>query len=89
MPLKKRAEEASGEICETLGLSLNDEQTAELTAIVERALVDGVRIAGQRSSAAATAVCGPERDLAHKISDQIKRDQDALFTKLSGFPGNR
>ena len=89
MLLEKRPEEASREICQALGLKLTDEQTAKLTAIVDRALADAIRISSQRSSAAATAACGPERDLAHKISDQIKREQDVLFAKLSGYPGNR
>ncbi len=89
MPLEKRAQEASGEISEALDLNLTDEQTAQMTAIVEKAIADAMRISGQRSTAAAVACCGPERDLAHKISDQIKREQDVLFAKLSGFPGNR
>ena len=89
MPLEKRADEASQEICEALDLTLTDEQKAKLTTIVDRALADAIKISGQRSSDVATACCGPERDLAHKISDQIKREQDVLFAKLSGYPGNR
>ena len=89
MSLKDCAEKASREAQETLGLSLSGEDAEKFTAIIERAIVEAVRMSCESSTKAASSVLEAESDKAHKIARRIHQEQDVLVANLSRIPGDR
>ncbi len=89
MSLKDCAEQASREAQDSLGLSLSREDADKLTAVIERAIVEAVRMSCESSKMAASSVLEAESDKAHKIARRIHQEQDVLVANLSRIPGDR
>lgn len=85
MSFRTRSESTADAVLSALALSPTDDQTKKLTAIIEQALVDAVAEANQRCSQLAVACCSADRDLAHKIADEIERNHQALVANLSSL----
>lgn len=85
MNFRARSESTADAVLSALALSPSDDQTKEVSAIIEQALVDAVGEANQRCSQLAKACCSADRDLAHKIADQIERSHQALVANLSSL----
>ncbi len=85
MTFRARSENTAKAVLSALALSPTDEQTKAVTAVIERALVDAVADANRRCSQLAKACCSADRDLAHKIADEIERSHQALIANLSSL----
>ena len=85
MDLRTRAETAVKDACEAINATLSEEETRKVSDVIERAIIDAVRAAAQRSSAAAAECCDADKDMAHKISKEIERANVALIANLSSM----
>ena len=85
MDLRARAVSAVEEACAVLGESLNEEQTAKVAKVIERALIDTLREAAKQSTSAAVNCCSHDEDMAHKISREIDRTNTAIISNLSSL----
>ena len=85
MSFRARSKSTADAVVSALALSPTDGQTEEVIAIIERALVEAVAEANQRCSQLAVACCSADRDLAHKIADEIERNHQALIANLSSL----
>lgn len=82
MTLKTLANDTVKEIARTIPNSLTEADTAEISRVIEKALVEAVSHSVQNCKAAAVVCCGPEADLAHKIAEEVNRAEDLLITNL-------
>ena len=85
MTIRSRSEDAAGKVTDALSLSLSEEQTKELVMIIERAVIDAMVEANQRCTQVAKDCCSADRDMAHKIADEIERSHKALIANLSAM----
>jgi len=85
MNLKKQAQAMVAKTSATLGVPLSEEQSKALQKIIEQTLIDTVNAATTHSSEAARQCCSADRDLAHKIAEQIELANKALVANLSGM----
>lgn len=85
MELKKRADQAVGEICQALDVTAAVAREHGIAAIVEQAMIDAVLTASSRSTSVVQTVCEHEMDMAHKLAAEIDRANTALITNLTGM----
>ena len=85
MSFRERSEGAAQAVLSALAASATEEQTKEITAIIEKAVIDAVAEANQRCAQVATTCCSADQDLAHKISNEIHRAHKALIANLSSL----
>ena len=85
MDLRDRAMNAVRDACAVLGESLTDEQADKVAKVFEQALVETLREAAKHSTSAAVTCCSEDEDMAHKISREIERRNDALISNLSSL----
>jgi len=85
MDVRKRAEKAVVEACETLTATLDDAQAKQVSDVIERAMIDVLRETAKQHSHAVEACCPADRDLAHKISEEIRLKNVALIANLTGL----
>ena len=85
MNLKDRSQEAVQAAREVLGAELSEEQKAALSKVIEAAMADAMRETAQHSGEAALACCSHDKDMAHKIADEIERSNQALIANLSSL----
>lgn len=83
MDLRNRADKAMQEVRAVV--ELDEGQARELSRIVERAIIDAVREASQRSQSTAQACAEADRDLAYKLAQEIERANTALIANLSAM----
>jgi hypothetical protein len=62
--------------------SFSEEQKRALSEVIEAALVDTVDEAAKAHRQATMQCCGPEADMAHKITEESKRQTDLLISNL-------
>ena len=82
MSLKTLADAAVTQIANTVSASLTDEETAAIEKIIEGALAKAVNQSMKSCTTAAVTICGPDADIAHKISEEVDRAQNALIANL-------
>ena len=80
-----RAEEAAKSVFEAVGVNPTPDQSEQIAKIIEAAMIDAYRDSAERCATVAKACCSPDRDLAHKVADEIKRSNTALIANLSGM----
>jgi signal transduction histidine kinase len=86
MSLKKVADNAYNEIKQVLGdYQLSQSQTEELRSILENSLKQTAEQFRQINSDTVVQCCGPEADLAHKITEKIQQHSDLLISNLSAL----
>ena len=85
MDVRKRSEKAVQEACEVLSATLDEAQAKEVSDVIERAMIDVMREAAKQHSYAVEACCPADRDLAHKISEEIRRKNVGLIANLTGL----
>jgi len=83
MPIDKLAAEAANEIISALGGDAA--KAADVSRIVEKALVAAMRDTHSSYVNVVNHCCGADQDLAHKIADELKHKQDALVANLSSM----
>jgi hypothetical protein len=68
---------------EMKNLDFTDEQLAELRSAIEGALTDAVDVSAVQFREATMFCCGPERDLAHQINEEVDRRTQVLIANLN------
>ncbi|MDJ0778575.1 MAG: hypothetical protein QNJ85_11985 [Gammaproteobacteria bacterium] len=86
MALVKTALKAARKIDEALdGYDLSDAERKAILKIIEKSIVQTVEEAASEYQETTAACCGPEKDLAHKIAEEIERKHKALIANLSAM----
>ena len=85
MTIRAVSEEAAQAILGTLEVSPSEAKTKEVVAVIEKAMVDALVEANQRCTQAARKCCSADRDMAHKVAEEIERSHQALIANLSGM----
>lgn len=85
MSLSENTDSAVGKIKEAISVPLTEEQTRQVTKAVEKALIDTVLETCQSSSQAIIRCCSADRDMAHKLNEEIERGKEALIANLSSL----
>jgi len=85
MSFREQADQAVQEIAAAFGAAPTPEQAKTAADIIEQAIIDSYRDGAERSAHAAMACCAEDRDLAHKVADEIRRANTALIANLSSM----
>jgi hypothetical protein len=85
MDLKDRAEITARAVCDVLHAEPSDNVRSQVTEIIEDAMLNAVLDDGEQCTKLIMDHCGANRDLAHKIAEDIRRAQTALITNLSSM----
>ena len=83
--LGTRAQLAVTEALHAIHADLPDDERRTVTAIIEHAMADAVRVATQEACGVIESHMGPEMDKAHQLRDEINRRHTALIANLSGM----
>ena len=84
-PLQAIAENTIAEINRIAGSALSDEQKAEISNVVDDAIIKAL-LEGQHRAVDATLNCpDADQDLTHKIAKQIRLKNDALIVNLTSL----
>ena len=82
MSLNKLSEDVMSQIKKSISTPLSDSDMSALSEIIEKALVETVNKSTECCTQAVVMCCGPEADLAHKISHEVDQAQQVLITNL-------
>ena len=85
MNMRERANQAARSVCEALSVDANAKQFDVVVGIVEQAIIDAILEATRQSGEAVMECCSPDLDMAHKVSEEIRRRQGALVTNLKSL----
>jgi hypothetical protein len=85
MSFRSTSEAAATAVFEYLSITPSGEQTKNVIAIIEQAVINTAVEANQRCAQTAQSCCSADRDLAHKIAVEIKKGHMALITNLSAM----
>lgn len=85
MELKKRAQEAVGQIAEIVGQELSPGQRQAIDAVIEDLVIEALRESAASFGHAATACCSEDEDMAHKIAREVEQARAALVANLSSL----
>ncbi len=83
--IRQNAEDAAQRISEKLGLSLSPEELTGMADTIEKAIVVNVLEARNRCAGVAMRRSATEHDLAHQISERIRRNNEVLVANLSSL----
>ena len=85
MSFREQADKVTQAATEVLGATPTPEQAKAVADVIERAIIDSYRDAASRCAKVASECCSADRDLAHKVADQIERANTALIANLSSL----
>ncbi len=86
MALVKTALKAARKIDEALNdYDLSEAERQAILKIIEKSIAKTVEEAAGEYLEAAARCCGPEKDLAHKIAEEVERKNRALIANLSAM----
>ena len=85
MTLSETAEAAVRNIETALSLTLQDDRKQKVTKAIEKALIDAVLTTSQTNTKVIDRCCSADKDMAHKINDEIERNKTALIANLSSL----
>ena len=85
MSIADSAKDAAKEIVGVLEASPNEEQISRVTNAIERAVIEAVLEQQKRFAHAAIECCSADKDMAHKISAEIRRTEVSLIANLSAL----
>ena len=86
MTLKELADETVTELEKAFPeADISDEVRQKISKIVEQTLIKTVQQTEQAHSKAINICCGPEADMAHKITEEVRRANVALTANLSAL----
>ena len=85
MKLRDYAEKAAKNVFSALGQSPTANQNNKVAKAIEDALIQAVLETKTKCCDVAMAHSSEEKDLAHKISDQIEKETDVLIANLSSL----
>ena len=86
MSVQSSIDDTAASIISALGNhDLSDSEKEEITKFVGQLLVKTVEKTTANHLQAATNCCGPEKDLAHQIADEINRKKELLISNLKAM----
>ena len=85
MDFATRAEQATKDVLGAIQFSGSEVQAKRVAKIIERAMIDGYRDCTEMCVEAAGECCDEDKDMAHKIADEIRRANTALIANLSSM----
>lgn len=85
MPIHSRAETAAQAVFAALDARPDPAVTRKVVGIIEKVMAETYRDAAQSCKSAAVRCCREDRDLAHKINEEIERANTALIANLSSL----
>jgi aspartate-semialdehyde dehydrogenase len=85
MNYKIRAAGIATKVCQILDTTPSADAQSEAAALIERALMDAALENSEECAKVAMVCCSPDRDLAHKIAEEIRRKNVALIANLSSM----
>ncbi len=85
MTFRERAENAAKAVFDVLEASPTDGQTKQVLDTLERAIIQAVIDEKQRFDRVAMDCCRADRELAHKLGEEIRRSEAALIANLSAL----
>jgi hypothetical protein len=85
MPIQNRAEKAAQAVLAALAAQPDAATARKVKAIIEDVMAETYRDAAERCKTAAVGCCSGDKDLAHKIADEIERRKIALIANLSSL----
>ncbi len=85
MDFRERARSAARNVSGIMQSAPSDELEQQVAAVIERAMIEAVLEDGERCVKAATSCCSADKDLAHKIAEEIRRTNTALIANLSSL----
>lgn len=85
MKLGSRAEKAASAVFSTLQTTPSAEQSQKTVRIIEQAMIDSYQDAADRCAKAAVKCCSADKDMAHKVAEEIRLAHTALIANLSGM----
>ncbi len=85
MSFREQADKATTAAAAALGATPSPEQAKAAADVIERAIIDSYRDAASRCAKVASECCAADRDLAHKVAEEIRRANIALIANLSSL----
>ena len=85
MKLKEHASKAAENVFGILGASPTEEQARDISAAIEKAVIGAVLEEASRCAEVAKACCSTDRNMAHKITEEIRRANQVLIANLSSL----
>ncbi|MCP5372916.1 MAG: hypothetical protein H6907_14415 [Hyphomicrobiales bacterium] len=85
MRIRQHAEAAAGKVAEILGRHGAGEAAPEVVDAIEKAILAAVLEEHANCSSLAKTCCEEDRDLAHKIAQEIDRASKVLIANLSSM----
>lgn len=85
MSFRELSERATNRIVAVLDQEVDAQSRDAIIHAVETAIVDAVVVEHARCTQLATEACGPDQDLAHKISRQIRAASQAVVANLTSM----
>ena len=82
MTYKSQAAQTAEAVKALLGEDADAGKAAELTKIIENAIIESARVAHESCAKVVVDCCPEDRDIAHKINDRIHKKRDALIANL-------
>jgi hypothetical protein len=85
MSFAELAKDAAKEIVGVLEASPNEEQISRVKKAIERVVIEAVLEEQRRCAHAAIECCSADKDMAHKIGEEIRRSEVGLIANLSAL----
>ena len=85
MEIRERAERAAKAVYAILQVSPTDEQTKGVIDTLEQTIINAMLEQAERCTNTIMECCSPDLDLAHKMTEEIRRTNTALMTNLSSM----
>ncbi len=83
--LNIHAQNVTQEIFDILGVRPSGAQGEKVARAIEQVIVKALRKSVERSTDAATKIFAADRDVAHKVAENIRRANIALVANLSAL----
>ena len=85
MNFREQADKAAGAVAEAFGAAPTTKQAKAAADVIEQAIIVSYQDAAERCAKVASDCCAADRDLAHKVADQIQLANTALIANLSSL----
>jgi hypothetical protein len=85
MTFRTQAEQTAQAVVDTLDAAPSAAQSKQIADLIERVIIDSYQDAAGRCANVAREFCSADKDLAHKVADEIRRANIALIANLSSL----
>lgn len=85
MTFRTQAEQTAQAIVDTLDAAPSAAQSKQIADLIERAIIASYQDAAGHCAKVAREFCSADKDLAHKVADEIRRANIALIANLSSL----